>query len=255
MGHLNELKHKYAERGLVILGVARESKAAVEAFVEETKAEYPFLIEDGATRKAYGITSIPHAALIGPSGRVVWKGNPGSLQDSIIEEQLDKARLLPELPSALSSVGKDLAKQKYASARGKAEKACEHKYEDVQTAAKAVVEWIDWFSTSTMESAALDDEKGKAYDAWLAYELVADAYKGLDIAKDAEAKAKALEKDDEKGKAIDAGRKFAKLMEDIEGQSPKKALRKVEPYVKKYEGTPHGDRAKEMLAELEKAAD
>ena len=77
----------------------------------------------------------------------------------------------------------------------------------------------------------------------------------MDIAKDAEAKAKALEKDDEKGKAIDAGRKFAKLMEDIEGQSPKKALRKVEPYVKKYEGTPHGDRAKEMLAELEKAAD
>lgn len=255
MVHLNELKHKFADKGLVILGVADEPKAAVEKFVEDTKAEYPFLIEDGATRKAYGVTSIPHCALIGPSGRVVWKGHPGSLPTNVLEEQLAGARLLPALPSALSSVEKDLAKQKYASARGKAEKSCEHKDEDVQAAAKAVVEWIDWFSTSTMEGADHDAEKGKAYDAWLAYELIADACKGLDVAKDAEAKAKALEKDDEKGKAIDAGKKYGKLMEDVEGLSPKKALRKVEPFVKKYEGTPHGDRAKELLAELEKAAE
>lgn len=255
MVHLNEWHEKYGEQGLVILGVSNEPKSAVEEFVKETSAVYPFLIEDGATRKAYGVTSIPHCALIGPSGRVVWKGHPGSLPANVVEEQLANARMIPELPSALSAVGKDLAKQKYAAARGKAEKACEHKDEDVQAAAKAVVEWIDWFSTSTMEGADHDAEKGKAYDAWLAYEMLADAYKGLDIAKDAEAKAKALEKDDEKGKAIEAGKKFGKLMDDIEGLAPKKAVRKVEPYVKKYEGTPHGDRAKELLTELEKAAD
>ncbi len=255
VSHLNELHEKYGAQGLAVISVTKEPKAAVEGFIKETSAKYPFLIDAGDTAKAYGVTSIPYAAVIAPNGRIAWTGNPGSLSDGVLTEQLASARILPELPSALSSVKKALGKDEFAKARQTAEKALAHKDEATRTAAEAVMSWIDWFAESAMTGAATDAQNGKAYDAWTAYDRIACGYKGLEVGKTAGAKAAELLADETAEKAIDAGRRYVKLMAEVSDLSPKKALKKVEPFVKKYEGTPHGDRAKALLAELEKAAD
>lgn len=252
MVHLNELHEKYHAKGLIILGVANEARSAVDAFVTSTEAKYPFLIESSDTRSIYEVKSIPSAVLIGPSGRILWTGHPGNLTEASIEEHLAGVRLLPDLSGPLAAVGKALAKDQFASARSKAEKSTTHKDEETAAAATAVCEWIDWFGTATLEGAAKDLEAGRFYEAWLGFDLIASGYKGLDIAKEAEAQADAITDDKERKKAVEAGQKYDKLMLEIADLSAKKAVRKLEPYVKKYEGTPHGDRAAAKLATLDK---
>ena len=251
MVHLNELHEKLEAKGLTILGVSSEPRSAVEGFVESTQATYPFLIEPGETRRAYNVTSIPSAVLIGPDSRILWTGHPANLSEASLEEHLAGVRLLPALDGPLAAVGKALLKDQFASARSKAEKLTTHKDADVVAAAEATIAWIDWFATSTLAGATKDAEAGHLYEAWLGYDLVATACKGLDAGTEADARADELLADKERKRAIEAGQKYARLLEDIADLSPKKAVRKLEPFVKKYEGTPHGQRAAERLAALE----
>lgn len=87
--HLNELQAKYRDRGLRIVSLTDEDLATVEAFQKKARSPIEYTVGTGSDlAEKYGINGIPHAMLIGRSGKVLWRGHPA---DSEFEEQIEKA--------------------------------------------------------------------------------------------------------------------------------------------------------------------
>lgn len=251
MGHLNELHEKFAAEGLVVVCVTKEPRASVDAYIKEQGCKFPIMIEESDTGGLYGVTSIPHAVLIAPNGRVRWRGHPSDLTTPTIGKHIEETKPLPPLPEALESVTKALAKNEFLKAREKAAQAAQHKDEAVVAAAAKACAWIDAFAESTISAGQTDREAGRMFEAWAAFDLVAKGYKGTDHAKTAEERIKELLADKDAKHIVEAGQKWEKLLGEIGELSAKKAIKKLAPFVKKYEGTPAGDSAAKKLAALE----
>lgn len=89
VGHLNELQARYADDGLVVVGVTNERRELVESVVFDRGMEFPVVrVSGGAVDRAYGVSSFPTAYLIGRDGKVTWSGHPGRLSDERIEAAL-----------------------------------------------------------------------------------------------------------------------------------------------------------------------
>jgi len=90
--HLIELSKKHATDGLVLVGLTNEPKDKVAPFAEKMSMSYPvgFGSKSG---EAYGVSSIPHAFVVGADGKVTWVGNPLSGEfDGAIESALKAAK-------------------------------------------------------------------------------------------------------------------------------------------------------------------
>ena len=88
--HLNELHESHAD-DLVVLSFTDQSKKGIENFLKKTEMKYPLGVGSELS-KAYGVTGLPHAFLIGRDGKVVWHGNPvdGEAMDKEIEKAIEK---------------------------------------------------------------------------------------------------------------------------------------------------------------------
>lgn len=119
MGHLNELQSRYGDKGLTVLAVTSEAAGVTEKWAEEKGAEYAYAYDKGRKlSRWFGVSGIPDAALIDPSGEIVWRGHPGGLNGGIIEEHLAGALPKPlwEWPASAKGVSNALLKQQYAKA-------------------------------------------------------------------------------------------------------------------------------------------
>ena len=93
---MNELNEQFESKGLTIIGVTGEGKGDTEKWVESKGAEYPYGYDKGGKIRSYfGVTGIPHAVLIDPTGTIVWRGNPGGLSNATIEASLGGALAEP----------------------------------------------------------------------------------------------------------------------------------------------------------------
>lgn len=75
--HLVELSEKYADKGVVFLGLTDEDPAAapVEAFIDEFNIPYPVGAKSTAVTD-YGVTGIPTAFVVDKAGVIQWVGHP-----------------------------------------------------------------------------------------------------------------------------------------------------------------------------------
>jgi thiol-disulfide isomerase/thioredoxin len=80
--HLIELNGKFKDKGVVIMGMSNEPLAKVKPFAEEMKMNY-FVGAGSTSFKDYGVSGIPHAFVIAPGGKIVWRGGPGGLDKAI----------------------------------------------------------------------------------------------------------------------------------------------------------------------------
>lgn len=82
MPQLQKLHGKYAEKGLVVLGVSIDEKGekAVKLFVAKRKFTYPIVLDGGDKPmwQAYGVKGVPALFLINREGKIVrqWVGKP-----------------------------------------------------------------------------------------------------------------------------------------------------------------------------------
>ncbi len=93
--HVTEMQKKYADKGVVFVGVSREKADVVKPFVAEMgeKMDYAVAIDaEAATSKAYleayHVDTIPHAFVIDKQGVIVWHGHPMAGMDKVIEAVL-----------------------------------------------------------------------------------------------------------------------------------------------------------------------
>jgi len=92
---LVEVKKKYADRGLIILGISIDdgenlSRRLVK-FSDDHKINYSILLSDGNVENAYKVASIPKSFIIDKEGKIVnsHMGYTDRLQTTISEE-IDK---------------------------------------------------------------------------------------------------------------------------------------------------------------------
>jgi thiol-disulfide isomerase/thioredoxin len=103
--HLNELHHKYADQGLVVIGqnILEPKQEGAEPFVKGMgdKMSYRVAIDsvpqgadfhEGGMVKTWMVPAaqrgIPFGVLVDKTGTVAWIGNPGSLTDAMVEQVL-----------------------------------------------------------------------------------------------------------------------------------------------------------------------
>jgi thiol-disulfide isomerase/thioredoxin len=94
--HLIELHKKYADRGVVIIGLTDESKQKVEAFVKKMKMTYA-VGGRSPTGKAYGVTVFPTVFVVDRGGTIAWAGSPMDPGfEKAVEEQAQKVNQEPK---------------------------------------------------------------------------------------------------------------------------------------------------------------
>lgn len=123
MPHLNGLQETYAAKGLSILAVTstREDRQKTLAWIEKRGVEYPVALDpDGGLAAWFGVRGIPHAVLVAPSGKILWRGHPGQLSEQVLGESLAGTLAKPiwEYPE----VHEPLSKGRYAAALAAADK-------------------------------------------------------------------------------------------------------------------------------------
>jgi thiol-disulfide isomerase/thioredoxin len=103
--HLTELAKKFADRGVVFIGVSDEDASKVRPFVDQMggKMDYTVALDDNRQTsdgymKAYGQNGIPCAFIVDHQGRVAWVGHPmGDLEKNL--EKLAAAAPVAESPA------------------------------------------------------------------------------------------------------------------------------------------------------------
>jgi len=90
--HLTELQKKYADKGVVVIGVSDEKVETVQPFVAAQGGGMDYrVVVDSSKRtfnlwmKAYGESGIPHAFVVGTNGLVLWHDHPMSGLDQALE--------------------------------------------------------------------------------------------------------------------------------------------------------------------------
>jgi thiol-disulfide isomerase/thioredoxin len=119
MPHVQELHDRYGPRGLLVVGITRETAAQVKDWVAENKVTFPIGCDpEQACVKAYGIRGWPSTFLIAKNGDLAYAGDPYG-----VEPAIEKALGLESGPGTLLSqhfdalAGKDAAAARSTLAR------------------------------------------------------------------------------------------------------------------------------------------
>lgn len=82
---LNALQQRYAAQGLAIVGATQESEADVLPFLDKVPIDYPIGLEGKpGLHELLKIRGMPYAILVDKTGKIVWRGQPDDITDSLI---------------------------------------------------------------------------------------------------------------------------------------------------------------------------
>lgn len=110
MPHLQELQDKFQSKGFTVVGSHRQGMSPrIKQFLEEKKITFP-VYQGLDILEASCPGGLPHAVLIGASGKVVAKGYPPELYDLVKKEVLKAERGFPILEGVELNQYKSLAK-------------------------------------------------------------------------------------------------------------------------------------------------
>jgi hypothetical protein len=220
--------------------VTNESAGQTEDFVEDTGAKYAYAYDKGGKLKRwFGVSGIPHAILVDPTGMVVWRGHPASLKGADIEPALKGSLATP-----LYAFGKEAKGVKKALAKGKWAKAVAEADALGEAGAglqKSLADLID------MRAAVLDTawEAGDYHLAQRMAESNAKQFADLPQAETAEQILTDLKKDKDKQKVLKAQLQIQKLLEEPPRKDKdfEKLYKKLEKIAEKNAGTYAADEA------------
>ena len=102
-----------------------ESEGSTEPWIEEHEAAYAYCYDkSGKFGRELGVTGLPTAVLVDPTGVIRWVGHPASLTESLVEEHLSGALPKPlfEWPKEAKKVRKAIEKRDLGKALEEAAK-------------------------------------------------------------------------------------------------------------------------------------
>lgn len=92
MPKLEEMWQSNKDGDFMMIAVTRNSRGQTTEKVREYASEngltMPIAIDPGGTSRAYGVSGIPAAAIVGKDGKVVWRNHPGQITEAKLAEWL-----------------------------------------------------------------------------------------------------------------------------------------------------------------------
>lgn len=86
---LNRLHAEFADKGLLVLGMTRDSDTDIAEFVKRIPMHFPIATDvDGAYFKRMGVRAMPYAVLADRNGIIIWQGDPEELTQARVEAAL-----------------------------------------------------------------------------------------------------------------------------------------------------------------------
>ncbi len=183
------MHRRFADEGLSILSLTPDAKAPVEAHARRLRMDYPLGV-GSQTERDYGITSIPHAYLIGPDGAVIWQGNPASLQESQIEEALHRIERFPvpeNLHASLSDAREELVQRDYAGALRLIDRVATGRDETAASAARELRQAMEEYARGKLDEAVAHHTAGRLRSAHAGLTQVSESFPGLAAGEEATA--------------------------------------------------------------------
>jgi thiol-disulfide isomerase/thioredoxin len=257
--HLIELYKKFSGQGVVIMGLTDEPKAKVEPFAKEMGMIYPV----GCGSKsggAYGVTGIPHAAIVDTAGNVVWEGHPMQADfESTLEAQIKKTPPTVSQtkgPTPLEDISAAMQKTQFGRA---AALLAKFQAPESDTAAKSQAERIRKVLVAQAPARLAQGEKSFAakeyYKASEAFQDVTLMAPRSPQAKKAEERLKALQADEKIKAEVEQGSERAAdaLLAEIlkrDKANPAAMIKALEDLAERFPNTKAGAAAAEKAKAL-----
>ena len=90
--HLNALHARFASEGLSVVGLTKEPRAVVEAFLPKVSLTYPVgAAGNRQLQQVLGIKALPYALLADRKRVIVWRGQASSLTEEEVSRRLRSA--------------------------------------------------------------------------------------------------------------------------------------------------------------------
>jgi thiol-disulfide isomerase/thioredoxin/tetratricopeptide (TPR) repeat protein len=262
--HLIEMNHKFAAQGVVFIGLTDEDRKTVEPFAREMKMDYAV----GGGSKAsgvYGVTGIPHAFIVDPSGTVAWEGHPMAGLDRALEEQVKKtppSKMAPRDQATalalLDRVAEAIEKKDYFSAADLLAKIPNADDDPaVKKGADEARRVLAEVAAKDLAEAEARIEAKEYYEASVALERVPRLVPGSEEARRAEAKRTELMGDEKVRPVIEQGRRerlaadaLAAIEKGEKKMSPERLLEELGNLADKFPDTKAGHAAAARTAEM-----
>jgi len=203
---MNQIHRRYAQRGLVVVGVTREGMDKVRAFRHRYKTQYRIVSAHLDVQVEYGVEAYPTAFLLAPNGRTLWRGNPDRMQERVLDAYLRKFPVLPAPTGRFLWVSEAVREGRFADARSRLERhrQCLSIRADECRFVLGALDWLEGYARSSLEAAKRDEDAGRLYDAWWTYEHLVSGYTGTTTAVAAGARRAALLSDPAREREIKA---------------------------------------------------
>ncbi|MDP9107967.1 MAG: TlpA family protein disulfide reductase [Pseudomonadota bacterium] len=89
---LGVLQTKYAGEGLAVIGVTAETLDVVQAFQQKLPMAYTTALDSKpGLNSALHIRALPYAIMVAADGTIVWRGQPGEIDDALLRRLLHPA--------------------------------------------------------------------------------------------------------------------------------------------------------------------
>lgn len=219
-----------------------------EGFVSATGMTYGYAYDKGGKLKNWaGVSGIPHALLVDATGKVVWDGHPGSLDEKTIQSALVGALTKPvwDWPASAKDVRTALQKRNYADALAKADKVSSSDGgAEIKNALLALVKSRVAVMQSTLEAGDLLGASEQAT-------ALAKQLDGLPEKAEAEKVTAAIKANKDSAKVIAAQKKIAELREKrIKKRELDATIADLKKLAKDFEGGFVAKQADELVKEL-----
>ena len=185
-----------------------ESESSTVPWIEKTGARYPYAYDKGGkVARYFGVSGIPHAILVDPTGKVVWRGHPASLDAATVESGIAGAltRPLYSWPSSARSAAQAVVKGDWAGALDKAAKISE------EDGGPGIVAEIQSLIGSRLKTAEAALAEGNFYEAQEQGEALVKGLKGLPEQERAQKIVDDVDAHPDAKKVLDAQKKIRKI--------------------------------------------
>ncbi len=101
MPHLSKLTEEYGKKGFTVISISKEPRDTVLKFLtQKNVTEVNYTMGCGGGTQNYPAPGIPKGFLIGVDGKVIWEGHPASMPIDLLEQELKKVKITPEMKAS-----------------------------------------------------------------------------------------------------------------------------------------------------------
>ena len=175
---LNALQETFAAKGLTLVALSPDPPAEIRGFAKRERLTPVAARVPVDTLRCYDVRTYPLGVLVGPAGRILFRGRFERLSDRVLTAYLERVRIVPSPPPAFAAVEADRQAGRLGAVEAalRRHQACGRLDARSCRYVRDTLAWLDWQRTRAEEAAREDEARARWASAVRAYEELGAAY-------------------------------------------------------------------------------